>query len=137
MSTLVDSNVLIDIIDPKSRWRGWSEARLTEVAGAGPVVINQIILAETSEVFRDPTAFEPFASMARLLRESVPWEACYEAGRAHVEYRGQGGQRERALPDFFVGAHATVRGYRLLTRDAQRYRRYFPSIEIIAPDTHP
>ena len=137
MSTLVDSNVLIDVIDLSLYWQEWSSSWLSQAAESGPVIVNQIVLAETGEVFGQPRAFDPFASLARLSRESIPWEACYEAGRAQVEYRGRGGQRERMLPDFLVGAHAVDKGYRLLTRDARRYRTYFPTLQIIAPDTHP
>lgn len=137
MSTLVDSNVLIDVMAGASEWRSWSTARLVEAADLGAVVINQIVLSEASELFEEPSAFEPFTQAARLQRESIPWEACYDAGRAHVEYRRRGGLREQTLPDFFVGAHAKVRGYRLLTRDARRYRDYFPTVELICPETHP
>ena len=98
---------------------------------------HQVVLAETSEAFRERREFDPFAVEARLSRESIPWDACYEAGKAHREYRRRGGQRERTLPDFFVRAHAHARGYAMLTRDARRYRTYFPNIHIIAPDTHP
>ena len=137
MSTLIDSNVLIDVFDPSCAWHDWSAGQLALAANLGPVVINQVVLAETSEFFGEPAAFEPFARHARISRESIPWEACYAAGKAHVAYRKQGGRRERTLPDFFVGAHAHVRTYSLLTRDPRRYRRYFPDVEIIAPDTHP
>ncbi len=137
MSTLVDSNVLIDVIDSSSPWHKWSSGRLSLAAEIGPVLINQVVLAETTEVFEEPERFEPFASLARLSREGIPWEACFEAGKAHVEYRRGGGERDRTLPDFFIGAHAKVRGHQLLTRDPRRYRRYFPSLDIIAPDTHP
>lgn len=137
MSTLVDSNVLIDVIDSSSPWHAWSIAKLSSARNLGAIVINQVVLAETSEMFRQPSAFEPFALQARLSRENIPWEACYEAGRAHVSYRQRGGLKERTLPDFLIGAHAVVKGHRLLTRDARRYRTYFPNLEIISPDAHP
>lgn len=137
MSTLVDSNVLIDVIEQSSAWHLWSSDRLAEAAEQGSVFINQIVLAETAELFRDPKDFEPFSAMARLVRENLPWEACYQAGAAHLLYRDRGGERDRTLPDFFIGAHAQVSGHRLLTRDPRRYRQYFPDVEVIAPDTHP
>jgi predicted nucleic acid-binding protein len=71
------------------------------------------------------------------LRDDIPYEAAYLAGRAHISYRARGGSRDRTLPDFLIGAHAAVKGYRLLTRDQARYRSYFPNLTIIAPDTHP
>lgn len=74
---------------------------------------------------------------SKFLREPIPMEAAFLAGKAHYRYRRQGGERERTLPDFLIGAHALVQGHRLLTRDARRYRTYFPELDIIAPDTHP
>ena len=136
-STLVDSNVLIDVLVGLGPWRRWSRTRLREAVDAGDVVVNQIIFAETAIHFEDTEVVEDVASLVRPTRESIPWEAAYEAGRAHREYRRRGGGRERTLPDFLIGAHAALKGYRLLTRDPRRYRQYFPDIEIIAPDTHP
>jgi predicted nucleic acid-binding protein len=134
-STLVDSNVLLDIID-RSPWMDWSARRLAAARDAGTVVINQIILAETAARFRDAAAAEASA-FARIERESLPWEAAFQAGQAHQLYRNAGGERERTLPDFLIGAHAMTKGHQLLTRDPRRYRRYFTDLDIIAPDTHP
>jgi predicted nucleic acid-binding protein len=134
-STLVDSNVLLDIID-RSDWMEWSASRLAAARDAGAVLINQVIFAETAARFKDVTAAEAPA-FSRIERESIPWEAAFRAGHAHRLYRDAGGRRARTLPDFLIGAHAMTKGYRLLTRDPRRYRRYFPSVELIAPDTHP
>lgn len=135
-STLVDTNVLIDVIGDASQWFQWSSTRLAEAANSGAIVINQIVLAEASARFAeveaaDAPAFSVFA------RESIPWAAAFRAGQAHRQYRERGGLRERTLPDFLIGAHALTKDYRLLTRDPRRYRQYFPTLEIIAPDTHP
>ena len=135
-STLVDSNVLIDVIEILSPWAEWSKSKIAAAADEGPVVINQIIFAETALRFEDPKAAEA-AVFTRLSRDSIPWVAAFRAGQAHRRYRALGGRRERTLPDFLIGAHALVKGYRLLTRDPRRYRGYFPDVEIIAPDTHP
>jgi predicted nucleic acid-binding protein len=135
-STLVDSNVLIDVFTMEPPWREWSRSRLMEAADAGDVVINQIVLAETAMRFRDAVALAAL-EIANFTRESLPWEASFRAGQAHSAYRDRGGLRERTLPDFLIGAHAEARGHRLLTRDSRRYRAYFPTLEIIAPDTHP
>ena len=135
MSTLVDSNVLLDIID-QSPWFPWSSDRLAAARSAGPLVINQIILAEAAARFSDPAASDAPA-FTRFERESVPWSAAFRAGQAHSRYRKRGGRRERTLPDFLIGAHAEAKGYTLLTRDPRRYRAYFPTVELIAPDTHP
>ena len=135
-STLVDSNVLIDVIKAVPPWRDWSRARLAEATNAGSVVVNQIVFAETAIRFDEPLAIGAFP-LNELARESIPWEAAFQAGQAHLLYRRRGGARDRTLPDFLIGAHAQVKGYALLTRDPRRYREYFPSLEIIAPDTHP
>jgi predicted nucleic acid-binding protein len=84
-----------------------------------------------------PSEADLAATLAPLdfMREALPFSAAYEAGRAYLAYRKAGGVRERTLPDFFIGAHAMVKSYRLLTRDAQRYRGYFPSLDIISPET--
>jgi predicted nucleic acid-binding protein len=136
-STLVDSNVLIDVLLGSGSWQPWSRTRLREAVDAGDVVINQIVFAETAMHFEDTKAVEDVVSLVRPARENIPWEAAYEAGRAHRDYRRQGGARDRTLPDFLIGAHAWVKGYRLLTRDPRRFRRYFPDLDLVAPDTHP
>lgn len=135
-STLVDSNVLIDVIKNASPWRDWSRLRLAEAADSGSVIVNQIVVAEAAIRFREPVAMGSLA-IGELSREGIPWDAAFQAGQAHLHYRSRGGRRDRTLPDFLIGAHAQVKGYRLLTRDPRRYRQYFPALDIIAPDTHP
>lgn len=137
MATLVDSNVLIDLMQPESPWAPWSGRQVTLAAGDGGLVINQIVLAEISVAFLNAQKLESALSNVSLKREDLPWEAAYRAGVAHAHYRNAGGPRERVLPDFLIGAHAEVRSHRILTRDGARYRSYFPSIDIISPDTHP
>jgi predicted nucleic acid-binding protein len=136
-STLVDSNILLDIISVEQAWNGWSSRRLQIAADEGDVIINHVIYAEASIRFVDQGSFESLIQGTRIVKEQLPWEAAFAAGKAHGNYRRSGGTRERTLPDFFVGAHAQVRNYRILTRDARRYRMHFPALEIIAPDTHP
>ena len=136
MSTLVDSNVLIDVARSDSPFSAWSAEQIVAARSAGEVVINQVIFSEIATVFRKAGAAHA-AIFMRLTRESLPWNAAFLAGHAHRDYRDRAGKRERTLPDFLIGAHALVKGHRLLTRDPRRYRRYFPDVEIIAPDTHP
>jgi predicted nucleic acid-binding protein len=103
----------------------------------GPPILNAITFAESAADFRDlESALLLFEGLG-LEHEEIPLESAYIAGRAHKLYRQQGGKRERILPDFLIGAHALAKGHRLLTRDATRYRSYFPEVQIIAPDTHP
>ena len=95
-------------------------------------MINPIIYGEVSIGFRDVETLEA-ALQPAFRRESIPWDAAFLAGKSFVTYRRRGGVRRAPLPDFFIGAHAAVRGHRLLTRDARRYRVYFPTVELIAP----
>ena len=132
-STLVDSNVLIDLFDEASEWRDWSEAMLTRAASRGALVINPIVYAEVAAGFASIEHVEAALPESYLRRESLPWAAAFLAGRAFVQYRRRGGTRSAPLPDFYIGAHAAVAGHTLLTRDARRYRYYFPKLRVIAP----
>ncbi|MGE0211722.1 MAG: type II toxin-antitoxin system VapC family toxin [Parvibaculaceae bacterium] len=136
MSTLVDSNVILDLVSA-GEWTGWSKAKLQTHASEGQIVLNPVIYAEASSKFVFQGDFESMIRHAGFMREDCPWDAAYIAGQAHLLYRRRGGTRERTLPDFLIGAHALVKGHTLLTRDARRYREYFPNLDIIAPDTHP
>jgi predicted nucleic acid-binding protein len=132
-STLVDSNVLLDVLTEDPAWSAWSSAALAKEAEISALVINPIIYAEVSAGFpriEDANAALPEASFRR---DPLPWEAGFLAGRCFVLYRRQGGQKRSPLPDFYIGAHAAVAGMTLLTRDAARYRTYFPSLKLIAP----
>jgi len=135
-SSLVDSNIIIDILE-ESVWSGWAERQVLSAFETGKLVINQIVISETAIYFADVAQLDRSLSSLRINREDLPWEAAIKGGLAHSIYRRAGGLRERVLPDFLIGAHAELKGYRLLTRDARRYRSYFPELDIIAPDTHP
>jgi len=132
-STLVDSNILIDLFDEASEWREWSDAMLTRAAGRGPLVINPIVFAEVAAGFDALEDVDAALPEVFVRRESLPWEAAFLAGRAFVQYRRRGGTMSSPLPDFYIGAHAAVARYTLLTRDARRYRHYFPTLRVIAP----
>jgi predicted nucleic acid-binding protein len=130
---LVDSNVILDIAYEDSRWREWSEAAIEQAAGETALVINPIIYAEVSIGYAHAEHVEAVLPADRFRREALPYEAAFAAGKAFLAYRRRGGTRTSPLPDFYIGAHAAVRQYRLLTRDAARYRTYFPTVELIAP----
>jgi predicted nucleic acid-binding protein len=132
-STLIDSNVLIDMFDDDSEWRGWSDAMIQSCMRRGPVVINPLIFAEVSTGFGSLDELNLRLPEASVQREALPWEAAFLAARAFMIYRHEGGQRRSPLPDFYIGAHAAVAGHTLLTRDPRRYRYYFPTLRIIAP----
>lgn len=129
---LVDSNVLLDVVTEDPRWFGWSSDALSRCAEEATLVVNPIVFAEVS------IGFDRIEDLEGLLadvveRAALPWEAAFLAGKAFVRYRKRGGRRNSTLPDFYIGAHAAVAGMALLTRDAARYRTYFPDVRLIAP----
>jgi predicted nucleic acid-binding protein len=136
-STIIDSVVLIDIFVDDANWADWSNAFILKASTQGALIINPIIYAEVAASFDREEELETALPKSRFQREDLPYPAVFLAGQAHYQYRRSGGQRERTLPDFFIGAHALIKGYRLLTRDARRYRMHFPALDIVAPDTHP
>ncbi len=132
-STLIDSNVLIDLFDDESEWQGWSDAMIHAAAGRGDVIINPLIFAEVSAGFDTFEDTDALLTERFFKREPLPWEAAFIAGRAFWLYRQRGGSRSSPLRDFYIGAHAAVAGHTLLTRDARRYHHYFPKLRIISP----
>ncbi|MHB1224411.1 MAG: type II toxin-antitoxin system VapC family toxin [Gemmatimonadaceae bacterium] len=131
---LVDTNVLVDIFTEDSTWFSWSAAALAEAGDRAILVLNQIVYAELSVSFPTVEALDEALPSDIYQREPLPWDACFLAGKAYAAYRRRGGPRPSPLPDFYIGAHAAVRGYALLTRDAARYRTYFPRLRLLAPD---
>jgi predicted nucleic acid-binding protein len=132
-STLVDSNVLLDVITQDGMWFPWSSDALAAAADRGALVLNSIIYAEVSVGFARIEDVETVLPTADFRREAIPWEAVFLAAKTHLRYRQRGGARSSTLPDFFVGGHAAVSGHDLLTRDASRYRTYFPRVRTISP----
>jgi predicted nucleic acid-binding protein len=133
MSVLVDSNVLIDVMQGGA-WADWSTQALARVADREPVAINQIIYAEVAVGFVSVEALDEALTQTLIEREDLPWQAGFIAARAFLAYRRRGGARSSPLPDFYIGAHALTAGHKLLTRDTARYRSYFPNLELIAPN---
>jgi predicted nucleic acid-binding protein len=131
--TLVDSSVILDIVTADPDWAQWSENALAQARDEGTLVINPIVYAEVSAGFDRIEDLDDALPADDFGRESLPYEAGFLAGKAFLAYRRRGGQKRSPLPDFYIGAHAAVRGHHLLTRDAARYRTYFPTITIIAP----
>ena len=129
---LVDANVLLDIITTDPKWFAWSAEKLERALAQG-LAINPVIYAELAAGFQKGEELDAALDLADLQRLALPYEAAFRAGHAFVEYRRQGGICRSPLPDFFIGAHAEVEGFTLLTRDAARYRTYFPKLKLIAP----
>lgn len=132
--TLVDSNVLIDVFSRDAAWAEWSSQALARLGSEGLLVINPVIYAEVSHRYSSKELLDRELPEDKFMRENIPWVAAFLAGKAFADYRQRGGHRRSPLPDFFIGAHAAVAGLRLLTRDAARYRTYFPTVELIVPD---
>jgi predicted nucleic acid-binding protein len=130
---LVDANILLDIFTRDPVWRGWSMTRMDEAARDGPLLINDVIYAEASVGFLSSEDFDAALAKARVTVASIPRLALFHAGKAFTEYRRRGGVRTGVLPDFFIGAHAMVEQLPVLTRDERRFRRYFPTVELISP----
>ena len=130
---LVDSNVLLDIATDDSAWSSWSSNALERAANEAVLVINPLVYAEVSVRFSRIEDLEAAIPSDLFRRDPLPFEAAFLAGKAFLKYRKQGGGRSSPLPDFYIGAHAAVADLRLLTRDATRYRTYFPTVELISP----
>jgi Predicted nucleic acid-binding protein, contains PIN domain len=132
--TLIDTNVLLDLATNDSVWADWSVRQLDRAAVKGPLVINDVVYAELSVGFERIEELDELLDEAGITLDEIPREALFLAGKAFRRYRAVGGARSGVLPDFFIGAHAAVLGLPLLTRDAKRYRTYFPSVVLITPD---
>jgi len=130
---LVDSNVILDVFTQDPRWFDRSAAVLARMAGDHELIVNPIVYAEVSVGFERIEELDAALPGESFRREPLPWEAAFLAGKCFVRYRRAGGSRRAPLPDFYIGAHAAVAGLVLLTRDATRYRTYFPGLEIVAP----
>jgi predicted nucleic acid-binding protein len=133
-AVLVDSNVLLDVMTEDQRWLAWSAGALERAADSFRLLINPVIYAEVSIRYSRIEDLDAALPKAMFEREAIPYEAAFLAGKCFLSYRRRGGMRRSPLPDFFIGAHAAVAGYRLMTRDAARYRSYFPKLSLIAPD---
>lgn len=130
---LIDSNILLDLASEDSEWYMWSAVAVATAGSSFELAINPIIYAEASIRYATPNEFDAAFPEENFRREPIPYAAAFLAGKAHLEYRNRGGSRNSPLSDFFIGAHAAVSGFKILTRDPRRYRRYFPTVELIAP----
>jgi predicted nucleic acid-binding protein len=131
--TLVDSNVVLDVVTNDDEWAAWSLAQLEQAAAVGPLIINDVIYAEISTRYLTIEAIDAMLQELDIDVAKIPRSALFLAGKAYLRYRAIGGVRTGVLSDFFIGAHAAVEQRPLLTRDARRYRTYFPTVELITP----
>ena len=133
-AVLIDSNVLLDLMTEDRHWFAWSAAAVASAADRSRLVINPVIYAEVSVRYSRIEDLDVALPKEMFDREPIPYEAAFLAGKSFLTYRRKGGTKRSPLPDFFIGAHAAIAGYRLLTRDAARYRTYFPRLQLIAPN---
>lgn len=131
--TLVDANILLDLLTDDPQWAGWSTEQLDAAALRGPLAINDVVYAELSAGFTTIEALDAALTVIGITHTAMPRPALFLAGKAFQRYRASGGTKTGVLSDFFIGAHAATSGASLLTRDARRYRTYFPTVDLIAP----
>ena len=130
---LVDTNVLVDVLEDDPQWADWSIQQLRAQSKVHPLAINPVIYAELSLTFSTVESLDEAVEGMELLMQEIPRPALFLAGKAFVRYRRDGGIKTNVLADFFIGAHAAVAGCPVLTRDPRRYRSHFPSVTTIAP----
>ena len=131
---LVDTNVLVDVVENDPEWADWSIAQLQAQSKVHRLVINPVIYSELSLTFSTVEALDKVLDGMELQMLEIPKPALFLAGKAFVKYRRSGGVKHNVLGDFFIGAHAAVSGLPVLTRDARRYRNYFPGVRLVAPE---
>jgi predicted nucleic acid-binding protein len=130
---LVDTNVLLDVLEEDSQWATWSQDRLEASSATDTLAINPIIYSELSMAFARIEELEAVIEDATLTVEAIPREALFLAGKAFLRYRRSRGTKRSVLPDFYIGAHAAVMQWPILTRDTSRYKTYYPTVTLITP----
>ena len=130
---LVDTNILVDVLENDPDWADWSVAQLQAQSKVHRLVINPIIYSELSLTFSSAEELDEVLDGMKLPVLEMPKPALFLAGKAFVQYRRSGGAKNNVLGDFYIGAHAAVSGLPLLTRDIRRYKNYFPSVKLVAP----
>ena len=133
-AVLIDANVLLDVMTEDARWFAWAAEAIERAADRYRLVINPVIYAEVSIRYSRIEELDAALPKTMVDREAIPYAAAFLAGKSFLAYRRRGGTKQSPLPDFFIGAHAAVAGYLLMTRDTARYRTYFPKLSLIAPD---
>ena len=133
MTLLVDTNVLLDVLQDDPQWADWSIGQLRAQAQLHRLAINDVICAELSLSFATVEALDAVLARLQIDVAPMPRGALFLAGKAYLQYRRRGGSKTQVLPDFFIGAQAAVNAWPLLTRDATRFRSYFPTVELVTP----
>jgi predicted nucleic acid-binding protein len=132
---LVDTNVLLDVLQSDPKWAAWSQGQLDAASATDSLAINAVIYAELSISFARIEELEAVIEEAALHVEPIPREALFLAGKVFLSYRNSSGTKYNVVPDFFIGAHAAVMNWAIITRDVGRYRTYFPTVNLITPNS--
>src|ERR1700685_4006048 len=130
---LVDTNVLLDVLEKDIEWPAWSQESVDPATATETLAINPIIYSELSIAFARIEELESVIKEGSLTVEPIPREALFLAGKVFLRYRQSRGTKQNVLPDFFIGAHAAVMQWPILTRNVRRYRTYFPTVQLITP----
>lgn len=130
---LVDTNVLIDLIQDDPQWADWSEEQLLKAQKQGPLFINAVGYAELVPALDNMVALDDFLKRAKIVVKDISRPAAYLVGEAFLQYRKRKGTKTGVLADFFIGAQAFTEGWKILTRDEGRYKTYFPKVKLICP----
>lgn len=130
---IVDTNVLVDVLQDDAQWGDWSVGQLRAQAKIHELVINPIIYAELSLMFEQIEVLDDTLGRMELQFHELPRPALFLASKAFLRYRREGGAKQNVLADFFIGAHAAVQRCAILTRDVRRYRSYFPTVDLVTP----
>jgi predicted nucleic acid-binding protein len=130
---LIDTNVLLDVLQNDPQWAAWSQGQLEAAALSDRMAINAVIYTELSMAFERIEELEQVVAEAKLVVEPIPREALFLAGKVFLAYRRRQGSKQGVLPDFYIGAHAAINSWSILTRDAGRYRSYFPTVKLLSP----
>ena len=130
---LVDTNVLVDVLEDDPEWADWSIGQLRTQSRVHRLIINPVIYAELSLTFSTVEALDEVLAGMQLPVVEMPRSALFLAGKAFAQYRRRGGTKGNVLADFFIGAHAAVAGWPILTRDGRRYQSYFPTVNLVMP----
>lgn len=133
MEVMIDSNVILDIVTEDPNWFNWSSDIVAFYADTHTLIINPIIYSEVSIGYQTIEDVDTVLPPSYFRRMPIPWEAAFKAGKSFLQYRKRGGSKRTPLPDFFIGAHADFLGIQLITRDAARFRTYFPELKLITP----
>jgi predicted nucleic acid-binding protein len=135
MGIMVDSNVILDLFTDDPVWGDWSEKQMNRLSMEYPLIINPVIYTEVSIGFSTIEELESVILSCGFIMVQIPKEALFLTGKVFLTYRGKKGQKTNPLPDFYIGAHAAIQGYKILTRDHRRYQHYFPTVELIFPQS--